>query len=344
MIPKNKKLKSFHLIFMSILLISAMAYSASLLPTCSAAAGGPTVLVDPAETVVTNAAINTQFKLNVTVANITAFVGAQFTLSWNSSLMNCTKIEEILYHKVTPEASWSNIWQIKSTYNNTAGTANYAFAFQDNKAAAADGYAPINVTMANYPPVGKLALAVLTFNVTKIPDKNTMLDCNLTLSKVTIGDINAIAIPVTLVNGHYVIYGPPETSSFNVVKNSTTYVVTTVSNASVVPASMGYAANWTLNFNLTGADGTTGYVNVTIPKNLISVASTSEWNITVNGVQTAPLVSQNTTHWFLYITTSLSTKSVKIIGTVPEFPLLMAIPLLIAATLVAAVLRRRRQV
>ncbi len=49
--------------------------------------------------------------------------------------------------------------------NKTAGTASYAQTFQDTSVALSGGYAPINVTTANYPE-GKTTLATLTFNVT----------------------------------------------------------------------------------------------------------------------------------------------------------------------------------
>ena len=158
------------------------------------------------------------------------------------------------------------------------------------------GYAPLNVTTANFPSEGKLAMATFTFKVLLVPSNAaTYFDCNLSLptSGVKIGTpITADAIPVTVSNGYYRIYGPPETSTFSILYNGNTYNVTTVTNASVVPGSMTFNKvsdqDYELNFNLTGADGTTGYVNVTIPKNLMSVASASDWNVTVNGLQTTP--------------------------------------------------------
>jgi hypothetical protein len=56
----------------------------------------------------------------------------------------------------------------------------------------------------------------------------------------------------------------------------------------------------------------------------------------------APNVVDDATNWYVYFTTSLSTKPVEIIGTVPEFTLLV-IPLLMAVTLIAVGIRRRRR-
>jgi hypothetical protein len=85
-----------------------------------------------------------------------------------------------------------------------------------------------------------------------------------------------------------------------------------------------------------------GYVNVTIPKNLMSKNPSDLWKVYVNGQATTPIVSESTANWYLYITASLSTKKVEIIGTIPEFTMLF-IPLLMAATLIAIALRRRKQ-
>jgi hypothetical protein len=347
MIPKNLKSQGFHWVLMSILIISSMLYSASTFPTCSAnVSSSATVFVDPPQSIFNTATVGTSFVVNVTVANITGLLGAQFTLSWNTTLLTCTKLTEILYHTVTPEDSWSNIWSIKSSINKTGGYANYAQTFQDSSLAIEGGYAPVNITTANYPPEGKLALASLTFNVTAVPPTNKYYECNLTLSDVIMGDggIPAVQIPTTNVDAHYIIYGPPETLSHSVVKDSTTYKVTTVSNASVVQGSMTYIQNYKISLNVTGAEGTTAYVNVTIPKNLVDLANpTDAWNVTVDGTPATPTVTENATHTFLYFTTSLSTKTVTIVGTIPEFPTLMVIPLLMIVTLIAVGLRRRRQ-
>jgi hypothetical protein len=304
----------------------------------------PTVFVDPAQNILTSANVGTLFQVNVTVANITAFVGAQFRLDWNATILGCTAMQENAFHAVTPSDSWSNINIIQSKINKTAGYAIYAVTYYDILTAATDGYAPINATTAEYPPDGKLVLATLTFNVTIVPGANLFYESNFTLSEVIMGDMVPNQIPTTDVSGYYKIYGPPETVNHNVALGSTNYVVTTVSNASVIQGSMIYVENWTITFNLTGVDGTTAYVNVTIPKNFIYLEHpvTDHWAVKVNASTVTPTVTENGTHVFLYFTASLSTKSVTIEGTVPEFPVLMAIPLLMAATLIAVGLRRRR--
>jgi hypothetical protein len=306
------------------------------------------VFVDPPQTILTNAVVGDTFDVNVSIANVTNIGGLQFRLEWNTSLLNCTKMSEVFFHTLTPVDLWSNIWSINLKYNNTGGYAEYAQTWQDIQQGETDGYAPGNATTANFPPEGKLAMATFTFKVLQVPaTAATYFDCNLNLptTSVKIGDPQANAIAVTILNGYYRIYGPPETTTTLVPYLGTNYAVTTETNASLVTDSVNFVklndTSYKLEFNLTGTEGTTAYVNVTIPKALMSIGPSENWTVAVNGQETTPIVTSNETNWYLYLTTTLSTKKVEIWGTVPEFTLLF-IPLLIAATLVAIGLRRRK--
>lgn len=344
---KNLKSKGFHWVFMSILIISAMLYAASTAPKGSASTSSPTILVNPPQTDLTGETVGTLFNVSVDIANTTGFVGVQFTLTYNTTFLTCTKITEILYHNVTPPDSWTNIWSIALKVNKTAGTADYAQTFQDTGSAVSGGYAPINVTTANYPN-GETTVTTLTFNVTAVPPTNAVSECDLTLSNIIVGDVSGLPITVGSANGQIMVYGPPETVTSGITVNGTAYNVVTLSNATVVPGSMTYIANWTLTFNLTAAanGGTTAYVNVTIPKNAIALASetTDHWNLTIDGTPVTPTVTEDSVNTYLYFTASLTTHTVQIVGTIPEFPVLMLIPLLTLATLIAVELRKRRQV
>jgi hypothetical protein len=345
MFPKNVKTRNFHWMLMSILVVSAMIFSATI-RTASADATAQ-VFVDPPQLIINAATVGQSFKVNVTIANVTSLAGVEFLLNWNSSLLTCYDITENLFHTVTPQGEWENIWSIKLTKNNTAGTAQYAQTYQDLIRATDGGYAPINITTANYPE-GKLTIAVLTFNITQVPATNTFIDGNLTLLPVKLGDNQPLSqpIPVNVTNGHYTIYGPPETLTSSVTYGGNTYNITTVTNASVVPDSMSFTkfndTQYLLDFNVTGTDGSTGYVNVTIPKALMSINPDDQWKVKVNGTDVTPTWVDDATNWYVYFTTSLSTKPVEIIGTVPEFTLLV-IPLLMAVTLIAVGIRRRRR-
>jgi hypothetical protein len=347
MIPRNLKSKGFHWVFVSMLIISAMLYCVSTFPKCSASvSGSPTIFVDPPQTIHSGMTVGTLFNVSVSIANTTGFAGVQFALSWNATVLTCTKITEVLFHNVTPQDSWTNIWSIGLKFNKTAGTAGYAQTFQDTSAALSGDYAPINVTTANYPE-GKTALATLTFNVTNIPPANMIYQSSLALSGVIVGDMNGLPITMTTVDGQYMIYGPPETITTLVPYLGTNYAVTTETNASLVTDSVNFVklndTSYKLDFNITGTDGTTAYVNVTIPKALMSIGPSDEWKVDVNGTEATPIVTSDATNWYLYLTTTLSTKEVEIWGTVPEFTMLF-IPLLMAATLIAVGLRRRKPI
>jgi hypothetical protein len=343
MAPKRVKLRNIHWMFISVLIVSAM-FSASSIRTVSAV-DTTLVYVDPPQVTFTTATVGQSFKVNVTIANVTNLAGVEFTMTWNASLLSCFEITEYLFHAVTPQAEYENIWSIKLTKNNTGGYATYAQTYQDLQRAIDEGYAPINITTAEYPQ-GKLALAILTFNITQVPAANTFNECNLTLSPVKLGDPTPAPISSTVTNGHYMVYGPPEIITTTVPYLGTNYAVTTTTNASLVTDSVNFvklnATSYKLEFNLTGIDGAAAYVNVTIPKALMSIGPSDQWMVEVNSESKTPIVTSDATNWYLYITTSLSTKQVEIWGTVPEFTVLL-IPLLMAATLVAVGLRRRKR-
>jgi len=187
------------------------------------AVNGATVFVDPKDNTFPPPpmGVGSTFKVNVTVANITGLAGLSFKLRWDPTLLNCTAIQEILFHTVTPEASVTNIWNLGLKFNNTAGTADYSQTWQDLTTAQADGYAPTSIVPANFTE-GKLAAAMLTLKILKAPGVGQSLTCALDLSDVKAGDINAGAIAVTVVDGTYTLnYQLPTEKPFFSVEPAT---------------------------------------------------------------------------------------------------------------------------
>ncbi len=41
-----------------------------------------------------------------------AIAGLQFDVEWNSTVMNATNMWEALFHSVTPQSEWDNIWRV----------------------------------------------------------------------------------------------------------------------------------------------------------------------------------------------------------------------------------------
>jgi hypothetical protein len=175
------------------------------------------VFVDPSNTVLQSPPLvsGNTFTVNVSIANITGLVGVQFRLTWDPTLLRCQDIQEVLFHTVTPVFSWSNIWNLQLAFNNTGGYADYAQTWKDTIAAVGGGYAPVNVTTANFPSEGRLALATLTMRVGKTPPFRSSVSCALNLSYVIAGDMNAHSIPLTAINGTYTLnWSPPVMTPF----------------------------------------------------------------------------------------------------------------------------------
>jgi parallel beta-helix repeat protein len=69
-----------------------------------------------------------------------------------------------------------------------------------------------------------------------------------------------------------------------------------------------------ISFNVTGAPGTTGYCNISCPKQLMW-AEKDQWRVLVGGVAVTPTVTEDADNTYLYFTYSHSTKIVEIRGT-----------------------------
>ncbi len=99
-----------------------------------------------------------------------------------------------------------------------------------------------------------------------------------------------------------------------------------------------------VSFNVTCPTGKGGYCNVTIPKDLLQG---EPWTIYLNSTDCTALcsITGNITHTFVYIPYTCSTNTIQIKGTwvIPEFPLAVIMPLFMIATLLTAIVYRRKQ-
>jgi N-acetylneuraminic acid mutarotase len=120
----------------------------------------------------------------------------------------------------------------------------------------------------------------------------------------------------------------------------TRYDVFVVSNSTVSDFSFNHE-NTLIRFDVEGEEGTIGFCNVTIPKNLLDAENT--WAVLVDGTSVTPTVNKKENYTNLHFTYSHSTKTVEIIGTdaIPEFPSWTILPLLIVATLVGVIIRNK---
>jgi hypothetical protein len=108
-----------------------------------------------------------------------------------------------------------------------------------------------------------------------------------------------------------------------------TYYVSTTSNSTVSSFSFSQSAR-EISFNVTGASGTKGYCNVTIPTALLS----GPYSTYIDGSLVTPTVTSNSTSTSLYFTYTHSTHQVEIIGAavVLEFPSDMMLAMLMIAS------------
>jgi Dockerin type I domain/Cohesin domain len=157
------------------------------------------------------------FNVSVKVDNIPVdpgLVGLEFNVTWDPSILNAVTMQEIMFHEVTPEGNWDNIWQIKKIVANNSVA--YAFTFQDITAAITGGYAPIS---------GSHTVANITLKVVGIGK------CPLQFYVSNLGDPDANAITHDTVDGAFDNLQPPAMASLAVspekIQNSSLTINTT---------------------------------------------------------------------------------------------------------------------
>ncbi len=130
-----------------------------------------------------------------------------------------------------------------------------------------------------------------------------------------------------------------------IIVGSTVYNVTTLSNSTVPTMNIDTYAK-SLNLTTSGTDGTTGYVNVTIPKTLLDCPEgLTYWHVLMDDADLtgSAIITQNSTHTFVYLAYSQSAHDIHITGTyvVPEYPSIAIVVTLLAMMTVAFALVRK---
>jgi len=96
------------------------------------------------------------------------------------------------------------------------------------------------------------------------------------------------------------------TQTFNVTKDAEPYQISTFSNSKITDFQYNSTSN-EISFNATGTTGTTGFCDMTIPKELGDT-----FEVLVDGIPVSYDQTQNATHYFLYFTYQHSTHAITI--------------------------------
>ena len=117
------------------------------------------------------------------------------------------------------------------------------------------------------------------------------------------------------------------------------YPVSAISNSVASNFSINQSAKM-ISFNVTGASGTSGFCNITMPRLLLGEPIV----VRVDGALMSPVVTSNSTHTSVYFTYIHSTHRVEIVGAtiVPEFPTMAANILVMVVLAFLLLLARRR--
>ena len=127
--------------------------------------------------------------------------------------------------------------------------------------------------------------------------------------------------------------------AFTKMIDAITYPASALSN-SVVSAYSINQSDKMISFNITGASGTSGFCNLTIPRVLLG----EPYTVLLDGSPISPVVMSNSTHTSLYFTYIHSTHRVEIVGAtiVAEFPTI-ATNILVLAVLALVMLIAKRE-
>jgi len=140
----------------SILCLAILAFASLVVHAGYGTTPGPVVLVTP-DNVTVNA--GDVFNVSVVIENLAVndgMAGGEFQLTWNSTVLKALNFFEVLFHEITPQSEWDNIWQLALTFNNTVGIASYACTWMDRTRAIDEGYWPADGISGNH------TLAIIT--------------------------------------------------------------------------------------------------------------------------------------------------------------------------------------
>lgn len=256
-------------------------------------AQGTTLQVEPALTKVEK---DTAFTVNITANNIIDLYGWEFRLFFERTMINLTTSEYGSF--VSSTGTTFEVNKTDTTFNATHGHVWLAQSLLGAPSGANGSGILASITFTST----KLGDSLLSFDVSKFSDKTATAITHDTFG----GNISCV-----------------ETKIHEITTPVGTFNVTTGSNTAISTIQFSHAANM-INFTISGSTNTTAYCNVTLPKELVWISEGDSWSVKLNGTAVTPIISDNTTHTFIYFTASFTSSYIaEIIGAdsvIPEFP------------------------
>jgi len=135
------------------------------------------------------------FTISVKIENIPedpGVVGVEFKVYWDPSVLKAVSMEEVMFHTVTPEPEWGNIWKLKHEVADDHVW--YAYTWMNMPEAIEKGYAPIS---------GNHTLATITLHVEGVG--KTTID----LLNTKLGDPSGGSVSHEAFDGYFQNTPPP---------------------------------------------------------------------------------------------------------------------------------------
>jgi len=170
---------------------------------------------------------------------------------------------------------------------------------------------------------------------------SSAVSINITDSYVsnTQGDvIGGPGVPTPQPYGHAIFMYD---GTYTITVGSESFNVTATSNSTISNMILEQSTK-SLNFTTSGPSGTTGYVNITIPKILLN-ANLTGWYVLVDTNQVTPTITADANNTYIYINYSQSTHGIHIFGqtVIPEYQsIAILVTLLTMMTVAVAMLRK----
>jgi len=272
-------------------------------------------------------ASGTKFTINVTVNNVADLFSWQIGVRWNASLLDYSSIS-------IPS---DNIFDGKT----------YLPAGPD---LSVPGYLVYGVSLGpgQTSVSGSGTLCQIEFKIRDITNVPALCEIKFDNIGVDTFLLNSKGLDIPggfTTKSAYFMYEYAYLQAHTVTVGGKTFTVRTYSNGEIAPNSVvALTDEKAIVFNVTGESGRFGFVNVTIPKDLLVG---SPWTVLINGVETTAQITSDKSNTYVYVEFTFGSQvEVKIVGTsmVPEFTMLpLIISLICTASAVSIIQLRKRK-